>query len=376
MKVLMTADAVGGVWTYAQDLTGALASRGVEILVAVMGPRPSVKQLEEWRRLSPVEVVHGAYELEWMQRPWFDVDRAGAWLLQLAEEFQPDVVHLNGYAHAALPWHAPRLIVAHSCVLTWWRAVHHEPAPPEWNTYRERIAAGLRAADHLVTPTLAFLSQLQTQYEDLPSASVIHNGRGAETFPGNPAEHGSFIFGAGRVWDRSKNIATLDRAAKTLAWPVYIAGDADSFGQQQTLSHAHALGRLEAPELRHWLRRAGIFASSALYEPFGLGVLEAALSRCALVLSDIATFRELWSGAAVFVDPQDSHAWQSALRDLIADPARTTQLADAARKRAVEFSAERMASAYLGLYRRLSRFSQSIVPAFPAIHSSCTDRHA
>src|SRR5947199_312178 len=65
--------------------------------------------------------------------------------------------------------------------------------------------------------------------------------------------------------------------------------------------------------------RAAIFASPALYEPFGLTVLEAAAAGCALVLSDIPSFRELWSGAAVFVDPADSESLHRALRDLSAD---------------------------------------------------------
>jgi glycogen synthase len=376
MKLLMTADAVGGVWTYAQELAGALASHDVQILVAVMGPSPSVQQLDELRGLHTVEVVHRGYSLEWMARPWSDVHRAGGWLLQLADDFQPDVVHLNGYLHAALAWQAPCLVVAHSCVLTWWRAVHREPAPPEWNEYRERVAAGLRAAAHLVAPTEAFLSQLQTEYVYLPATSVIHNGRSAETFPDNPYGRASFILGAGRAWDIAKNTETLDRAAETLGWPLYIAGDTASFGQERTLAHAHALGKLEASELKRWLRRAGIFASSALYEPFGLGILEAALSRCALVLSDIATLRELWSGAAVFVDPHDSQAWHRALCDLIADPARIAELADAARKRALEFSAERMAAAYIDLYRRLSIGAPSMVAAYPHVHPSCIDERA
>ena len=44
-----------------------------------------------------------------------------------------------------------------------------------------------------------------------------------------------------------------------------------------------------------------IFVSVSRYEPFGLAVLEAAHAGCALVLSDIPTFRELWQGAASFV---------------------------------------------------------------------------
>jgi glycogen synthase len=353
MKVLMTADAVGGVWTYAQELTTALEPHGVETLVAVMGPRPSGAQLDEWRRWSTADLVHRPYALEWMERPWDDVDRAGEWLLQLAGDYGPDVVHLNGYAHAALAWDVPCLVVAHSCVPTWWHAVHRAPAPAAWNEYRERTAAGLRAADHVVAPTHSHLSACRGEYPSLPRSRVVRNGRRAAAFPDACAKGRSLVLGAGRVWDAAKNLTTLDRAAEGLACPVYVAGDAEAFGPQRTFSHARALGGLEASELRRWLGQAAIFASPAVYEPFGLAVLEAALSRCALVLGDIATMRELWSGAAVFVDPLDVQAWHATLRDLVADAARIATLADLARRRALEFSAERMATGYLDLYREL-----------------------
>jgi glycogen(starch) synthase len=355
MKLLMTADAVGGVWTYAQELTAALASRGVETLVAVMGPGPSVAQLDEWSRRSTAKVVHRPYALEWMERPWADVDRAGEWLLQLARNFRPDVVHLNGYVHAALAWDAPCLVVAHSCVLTWWRAVHHEPAPPEWSEYRERIGAGLRAADHVVAPTHSHRSAMREEYPVPPRCDVIHNGRNAAVFPDSCAEGRSMVLGVGRAWDEAKNVATLDRAAEGLACPVYVAGDAVAFGTQRTFSFARALGRLEASDLRRRLGQATIFASPAVYEPFGLAVLEAALSRCALVLGDIPTMRELWEGAAVLVDPLDVQAWHAELRNLIADPARSVRLAALARERALGLSSERMAATYLDLYLRLLR---------------------
>ncbi len=36
-KVLMTADTIGGVWTYAIELALGLADRGVEVALATMG---------------------------------------------------------------------------------------------------------------------------------------------------------------------------------------------------------------------------------------------------------------------------------------------------------------------------------------------------
>src|SRR5215218_7362536 len=131
-RVLMTCDAVGGVWTYMLELARGLASFEVEVLVATMGPALSAEQWEEARNLDNIEIVHRPFALEWMDIPWAGVDAASEWLLQLASTFGPDVVHLNGYAHAALPWPAPVVVVAHSCVLTWWRAVKGENAPSKY----------------------------------------------------------------------------------------------------------------------------------------------------------------------------------------------------------------------------------------------------
>ena len=64
------------------------------------------------------------FALEWMDEPWDDVARAGDWLLALEERDRPDVVHLNGYVHGAAALSRPCLVAAHSCVLSWWAAVH------------------------------------------------------------------------------------------------------------------------------------------------------------------------------------------------------------------------------------------------------------
>jgi len=101
------------------------------------------------------------------------------------------------------------------------------------------------------------------------------------------------------------------------------------------------------------LGHAAIFAAPARYEPFGLGILEAAASGCALVLGDIVSLRETWAGAAVFVPPDDKAGWHASLRELIADSDRRRHLSEAARQRAQSFSREVMARGYAALYNEL-----------------------
>ena len=98
------------------------------------------------------------------------------------------------------------------------------------------------------------------------------------------------------------------------------------------------------------LARGPIFVSLARYEPFGLAVLEAAQAGCALILSDIATFRELWDGAATFVAPDDPAQAVAALERLAADAEARAASGEAARARAARYSAEGMTDGVLATF--------------------------
>lgn len=351
----MTADAVGGVWTYVTELIEAMAGRGVAVTVAVMGGGPSAAQL---RQCAGAAAVHeSAFALEWTDEPWDDVARAGEWLLRLASDVEPDVVHLNGYVHAALPWPAPTVVVGHSCVLSWWEAVKGGPAPAAWDEYRARVSAGLAAAGAVVAPTSAFLDQLVRLY-GVEDGRVIPNGRSADWVVA--AAKRPFVLGAGRLWDEAKNLTVLDEVARRIEWPVVLAGPLEGPGGRSCEpGAAHALGALPFGQLASLLGRAAVFAHPARYEPFGLGPLEAAHSGCALVLGDIPTLREVWGDAATYVDPDDAAGWAFELSSLLGAPAEIKARGDAARRRAQAYGPSAMADAYLATYTDLRMARES-----------------
>jgi glycosyltransferase involved in cell wall biosynthesis len=348
----MTADAVGGVWRYAMDLGGSLAARGAAVAVAVMGPPPSDAQSGEADRRG-IHIVARPYRLEWMDDPWEDVERAGAWLLDLERAMTPDVVHLNGYAHAALPWRAPVIVVAHSCVCSWWRAVRGEGAPPTWDRYRAAVTRGLARAHFVVAPTAAMLEALEREYGPSRDVRVIPNG-----LPGSAVGAGrkqAAVLAAGRLWDEGKNIAALCAIAPELPWPVWVAGDDRGIDQARVpLDGVRHLGCLTADDLSCRYAEAAIYALPARYEPFGLSVLEAARAGCALVLGDIPSLRENWEGAAEFVRPDDQRALAGAIRRLIEDGGRRAALASLAERRSRDFSIETTADAYCAVYEALA----------------------
>jgi glycogen(starch) synthase len=353
MKVLMTADTVGGVLTHTIELIGGLRDHA-DVVVATMGTPLQESQRTALLAAGAAGVYDGGYALEWMADPWGDVAVAGEWLLELAAQERPDVVHLNGYAHAALPWEVPCLVVGHSCVLSWWRAVHGEAAPGVWDRYRAVVREGLQAADVVVAPTGYMLSELQDLYGGWPGqALVIPNGSSqvVGTSPKAP-----FVLAAGRMWDEAKNLSSLDRAAAGLAWPVLAAGPLNPPSQSAPPvrpRYVWPLGELEPSELAEWRQQAAVFAAPALYEPFGLAILEAAVDQCALVLGDIPSLRELWDGAARFVDPHDHASLHFTLKELIGDPGQREQLGRRAQRRAQRYVAGAMSARYHELYASL-----------------------
>ena len=348
----MTADCVGGVWTYALDLARALAPHGVSVSLATMGRLPSPAQIEEARAVPGLTLHPSGFALEWMPDPWEDVARAGDWLLGLERELRPDVVHLNGYVHGALPWRAPVVLVGHSCVLSWWRAVKGKEAPGEWDRYAREVRRGLQAASLVVAPTQAMLDALGDHYGPFAQSHVVPNGRDFSAFA--PGEKEPFVFSAGRLWDEAKNVHALADAADGLAWPIRVAGDATHpNGHAAPPSGVRLLGCLPPAEIARQLSAASIYALPARYEPFGLSALEAGLSACALVLGNIPSLREVWGDAALFVLPDDTGALRDAVDRLIADAGLRQEMAARALARARTYSLERMAQNYLTAYQSL-----------------------
>lgn len=351
-KVLMTTDTVGGVWNYSLELARGLGEKGIEVALATMGAPLNELQRDKADRTPGLRVFESHLKLEWMDEPWRDVEKAGEWLLNLESRICPDVIHLNGYVHGVLPWSAPKLVVGHSCVLSWWRAVKGEDAPESWDRYQVEVAAGLHAADLVVAPSTAMLAALADHYGQLSNTRVIPNGRDAHIF--RPTAKEPMLFSAGRLWDEAKNLEALERVAPRLPWPIFVAGDNHHPDGGEIRPHnTRLLGRLSQRALAAWLGRASIYALPARYEPFGLSILEAALAGCTLVLGDIPSLREIWRNRAVFVDPNDTEALEREILSLIESPERRQSLAAGARARALELTPERMVAGYLSAYGEL-----------------------
>lgn len=359
MRVLMTADTVGGVFTHAVDLVRGLRGGGVEVSLATFGRRTSADQRARLSDAGVARLHETTLALEWMEDPWSDLQAAEDLLLEIERDERPDVIHLNGFAHGGADWQAPVLVAGHSCVFSWWAAVHGHAPPPHWDRYRTTVRAGLAAADAVVAPSATMLAALVDWYGPLPALSLtIANGSSYEGRSA-PVPKRPIVVAAGRLWDEAKNIGALVRAARrpALDGRVLLAGEGPVDEGRPGLE---SLGELAPAELAHVRSAAAVYAAPARYEPFGLAILEAARDRCALVLGDIPSLREIWTDTAVYVDPDDDEQLGQTLESLLANPVRAARLGEQAHRRAAAFTVPAMANAYGRLYGRLVAASQRV----------------
>ncbi|MBE7218473.1 MAG: glycosyltransferase family 4 protein [Caulobacteraceae bacterium] len=349
--VLLTTDAVGGVWTYALDLARGLAARGDRVTLAVLGPPPDADRRAA-AMATGAELVDTGLPLDWLAADAGEVRAAGEALAALAERVGADLVHLNSPALAACArFRRPVVGVAHSCLRTWWAAVEGEtlePADFRWRA--DLLAQGYALCDALVAPTAAFAEATARAYGVRPA--VVRNGRSPPVAGAGVAKRRQ-VLTAGRLWDRGKDLATLDAAAALIDAPVLALGPTRGpDGGEVRPAHVVAVGETNAHQLASALALARVFASPALYEPFGLAVLEAAQAGCALVLCDIPTFRELWEGAAVFVPARDPAALAAALQRLLDDEAEAARLGSVARERAHRYGLDAFVDGVRAVHRQ------------------------
>ena len=352
----MTADTVGGVWTYATDLATGLAGQGLDVTLAVVGP--FLRQDQAAPPHPGVTMVDTGLPLDWLAPDDRSLGAAGRDLARLARQFGAEFVHLNSPSFAAdAPFDVPVLGMCHSCSATWWHAVRGGDLPADWRWRSQWLSRGYAACDVLIAPTMSFAASTQMHYGVSPL--VVLNGRSARPRPRRAKQ--AYVLTSGRLWDEGKNIRALDSVAGLMRGEIRAAGPLQGpEGLHVALRNIVSLGTLDAAAMADCMGRAAVFASLARYEPFGLGVLEAAQAGCALVLSDIPTFRELWSDAAVFVDLDDPMHVAKVLDELLDDAAQAVRLGQQAAARAQLYTVDGMVASTMAVYRGLNRAVQSV----------------
>lgn len=349
MRVLMTTDTVGGVWTFTEELTEGLLAAGCAVALVSLGREPSAAQrrwTEEVRASvrERFEFRSLATPLEWMDDNAQAFSGAEAELEALAHTFRAEVVHANQFCFGALDVHLPVIVTAHSDVLSWARACRGDSLPESaWlRQYRTLVQCGLDRAALVTAPTRWMLEALRSGFR-LPRANaLVPNGCTLDRVP--ERQRTMQAVSAGRFWDEGKNLRLLAEIHAPM--PIVVAGEVVEAALPGYLRFAGALGR---DALHALFAESALYVCPSLYEPFGLAPLEAAICGCGVLAREIPSLREVWGDAAEYFSTATE--LERLLNELSADASGLASLQARSRERALGFSRERMTAEYLRVYR-------------------------
>lgn len=369
MHVLVTGDTLSGSWVYTRELVAGLVTRGVRVTLVSFGDIPLPAQTSWMDHLHGLDYRPTAFRLEWMQEAEEDRAEAASFLMSLAQELRPDLLHLHQFSYGNIPVDIPRIVMAHGDLLTWREAVpeqQHRPLNAAERyaraRYRDTVLLGIACADAVVAPSAWMLNRFSAMYTMPRRAEVIYPGRNPIFF--NPyVSKDDCVLAVGRLVDANRQLSLLTQHEHPL--PVCIVGSeqtvatplnpirADVKVATEETSVAIRGPQTEA-QLRALYSRAAIYAATSRYEPLGMPVLEAAFSRCAIVANDIPSYREMWGDAALYFRTNDASSLAASIRLLNDDRTMRRAYAELAYTRARErFTTKRMIDEYLQLYRSL-----------------------
>jgi len=378
MRVLLTTEPTGGVWTFTTELTGQLLRRGHAVALVSLGCQPSHEQ-QAW--CATQNLAYGpSFQFtvsnvppEWSEKNEFVFTQGAGVLSHVARQFRPDLLHSNQFCFGALSLDIPKLVTAHSEVLSWASACRPQGLEhSRWlRQYRLLVTQGLQSCDAVVSPTRWMALELARQYNDLPPSYVIGYGRSFDA-PESRLRSMQAVT-VGRLSDEAKNIEML--RAVNAPIPIYVAGERQggSSVAPRQMGRAILLGALPQSSLLALFARSSIYISTSIFEPFGIAPLEAALCGCTVVANNIASLREVWGDDALYFDGPRSLS--KLLQQLSRDERRLAEARQRSFARASELTAQRMTDGYEALYTALlasrpDQRSQADMQPGPAAHAA------
>jgi glycosyltransferase involved in cell wall biosynthesis len=353
----------GGIGTYVRRLVPALTAHDPSLDVKLFHARFDEAAPDRWLRTFWVEELPRG--ITWLYPRW---NLTGRPPLPTTLATQ-DVVH--GPSPASIPptaSHQKLVVTVHD--LAFFVVPQHFPR--KWRTmYRLGLRAAVRRADAIITPSRNTAEDLLTRtnvdpdrVHVIPLAATHAETTDPEQVLSRLKVHPPYLLFVGTLEPR-KNLVRLIRAYRRAAatgipHSLVLAGNLG--WRHQQLHRELALrgpgevvlnGGVGDEELDALYRHASAFVYPAIYEGFGLPVLEAMTRGVPVVTSSTSSLPEVTGGAALEVDPESVREIASAIETLVTDTALSEKLAARGRERAERFTWDETARQTLEVYEKV-----------------------
>lgn len=375
----------GGIGRYTRELVRALVAQDPHnrYTLFVADPRPSPAGLAPNARFRRVPVAD-----VWLQRLWHRL-RLPLPVEWFTGDF--DLFHQPDFVLPPLRRGVPGLLTVHD--LTFVR--DPDSAAPNLRRYLNRVVPeSVARAAHVLADSAATREDLVREYGTAPEKiTVLYPGVDARFAPqDDPAEaarvrerykiaDGPFVLSVGTIQPRKNHVRLIQAFAAAVgakhppaparscsgdslvdASPLLVIAGGRGWmydeiyaevERQGLAGRVHFPGFVDDGDLPALYRAADVFAYPALYEGFGLPVLEALACGTPVVTSNVSSLPEVAGDAALQVEPTDVDALSAALMRLLTDQALRAGLRERGLAQARRFTWEGAARQLLEIYRRI-----------------------
>ncbi len=241
---------------------------------------------------------------------------------------------------------------------------------------RRTVPRSVKAADHVITVSEATRQDLIDLYRLPPEkVTAIPHGVAARFNPALPLPaqrravadkyhlpDAPFILTVGTLQPRKNHLRLVQSLARIKMDAKLVIAGGTGWAYDQVRAEVDRLrlgervvfaGFIDDADLPDLYRAATIFAYPALYEGFGLPVLEAMACGLPVVASNGSSLPEVAGDAGLLVDPFDVDALADALARLLDDPSARAKLRQKGIARAGQFTWARAAERTWEVYCRL-----------------------
>lgn len=365
MRLLMTSSAEHDVWHFTSVLSGQLAeNHDTSVLVAVFGRQPASDGLALLRRVShsgaTIAIQNAGLPLDDEERASKDMlAEARAALRDLARQWGADVIHANHYFATTAEFDStPVLLTAHRDNYSERVIVGPESHSEADSLYIDMVMESLAAASCVVAPS-SFVADCLGRWFGYRGPVRVIPYAATPCAVDFETERRIDVITSGEFWEPAANFGCFTAAAASTADLAFAAvGPLVQPGMRRTRPIARSIlftGEASDSELIQMLANSKIYVSASLYDPTGVGSIQAARAGCSLLLSDTACYRSIWGDRATYFDPHDVSALQGGIRSLLRDAGPGGPNGSPAHRQAVTLhNAKRVAEAYTATYQRLA----------------------
>ena len=224
----------------------------------------------------------------------------------------------------------------------------------------------LKHSKHIITVSEFSKKEISSYFGiDENKISIVYNGVDNKFKPKKNRNPEKYILGVSSIAFH-KNFISLIEAflkLKTKGVKLYIVGGLNEkiFGKQSKKileiikrnENIIFLGRVDDDKLVDLYSNAICFVYPSLYEGFGIPPLEAQACGCAIVISDIPVFKEIYKDTALYFDPLDIDDIAKKIDEIINNEKLRGELIEKGLKNATEYTWENSAKSFFKVLEKV-----------------------